>query len=69
MNSLSNGNGVARPRLTGPDPNIFRILWIERDGADGLRRLLIKNGAKSCAAIVGFPDAAAGRADKERDLA
>src|SRR6266498_5458642 len=68
MNSVANGNGVARPRFTSSDPNIFRIFWIERDGADGLHRLLVKDGAKSRAAVVGFPDAAAGRADKERDF-
>src|SRR6266568_6062433 len=68
MHSVANGNGVARPRFTSPDPNIFRIFWIERDSADGLHRLLVKDGTKSGAAVVGFPDAAAGRADKERDF-
>src|SRR6476660_3530772 len=68
MNSLSNGNAIARPRFTSPDPNVFRIFGVKRDGADGLRRLFVKNGAKSSAAVVGFPVAAAGRADKERNF-
>src|SRR6266540_702342 len=68
MNSVANGDGVARPRFTRSDPNIFRILWVERDGADGLHRLLVKDGSKPRAAVVGFPDAATGRADKERDF-
>src|SRR6266403_5991699 len=68
MHSVANGNGVARPRLTSPDPNIFRIFWIERDSADGLHRLLVKDRSKPRAAVVGLPDAAAGRAYKERDL-
>ncbi len=68
MNSVTNGHRVARPRFTGSDPNILRILRIERDGADGLHRLLVKYGSKSRAAVVGFPDAAAGRAYKERDF-
>src|SRR5439155_22032354 len=68
MNSVANRNGVAHPRFTSPDPNIFRIFRIERDGADGLHRLLVKDGPKPRAAVVGFPDAAAGRADKERDF-
>src|SRR5437870_11516526 len=68
MNSVANGNAVARPRFTSPNPNIFRIFWIERDSADGLHRLLVKDRSKPRAAVVGFPDAAAGRADKESDF-
>ena len=50
-------------------PNVFRIVRVERDGADRLHRLFVKYRAIPRSAVVGFPNAATGSTHKERDLA
>src|SRR5207247_3538593 len=57
------------PRLTGSNQNIFRILRIERNRADRLDALFIEHRPVSRSAVVAFPNAATGRADKKRDFA
>src|SRR4029077_20686637 len=69
VDSVANGHAVARPRFTGADPNVFRILRAERYGADRLHSLFVKYRAIPSSAVVGFPTAATGRTDIERDLA
>src|SRR5262249_35760453 len=69
VDSVANGHTIARPRFTGTDPNVFRILRVERDGADRLHRLFVKYRAIPRSAVVGFPNAATGCTDKQGDLA
>ena len=69
VDSIANRHAVARPRFTGADPNVFRILRVERNGPDRLHRLFVKYRAIPRSAVVGFPNAATGRTHKERDLA
>src|SRR4029077_2676223 len=68
IDSVANGNAVARPRLTASDPHIFRIFRIERDGADRLTALVVEYRAVPRPTIIRFPNPSAGRANKERNL-
>src|SRR3984893_2540877 len=43
VNAVSDRNAVARPRFARAHPDIFAVLWIERDGADRLHGLLVKH--------------------------
>src|SRR5437660_11406452 len=45
IDSLANGQAVARPRLTSADQHVFRIFRIERDGADRLTALCAESRA------------------------
>src|SRR6266403_2163233 len=47
---------------------MFVVVWINRDRADGLDRLFVKNRAISRSSIIGFPNAATGGTDKKRDF-
>ena len=69
VDSVADRNAVARPRFARPDPDVLRVLGIERDRADRLHRLLVEDRLVTRPAILGFPNAAAGRADEERDFA
>ena len=69
VDSIADRNAVACPGFPRTDPNIFCIFGIERDSTDRLHRLLIEDRSIPCSTVVGFPDTAAGRADKKRDLA
>ena len=53
----------------GADPDVLRVLRIECDRADRLHRLFVEDWLVTRPAIFGFPNAAAGRADKKGDLA
>src|SRR5882724_9933448 len=63
IDAIAYANTVPRPGFTGTDPNGFRCLRIDGDGADRLHRLLVENGLIGSAAIHGLPDAAARCAD------
>ncbi len=63
VDSVADRDAVARPRFARADPDVLRILGIERDGADRLHRLLVEDRLVARPAILGFPNAAAGRSD------
>ena len=69
VDAVADRDAVARPRFAGADPDVLRVLRIKRDRADRLHRLLVEDWFESRPAVFGFPDAAAGRADKDRELA
>src|SRR4029077_18725774 len=69
VDSVANGHAVACPRFTSAYPNVFRILRVERDGADRLHSLFVKYRAIPRSAIIGFPNAATGCTHKQCDLA
>ena len=69
VDAVADRDAVARPRFTRADPDVLRILRVERDRADRLHRLFVEDRSIMRAAVFGFPNAAAGRADKDRDLA
>ena len=69
VDSVADRNAVARPRFARADPDVLRILRVERDRADRLHRLLVEDRLELRAAVFRFPNAAAGRADKKRDFA
>src|SRR5215470_8168935 len=48
---------------------MFRILWVERDGADRLNALFVEHRPVSRPTIIRFPNAPAGRANKKCNLA
>src|SRR5262249_50078400 len=68
VDSVANGHAVPRPRFSCSDPNVFRILGVERDGANRLHRLFIKYRAIPRSAVIGFPNAPASRTHKKGDL-
>src|SRR6266487_5312039 len=68
VDSIANRNAVARPRFTSSHPDIFRIFRIERNRADRLDMLFIEHGAVPRSAVIGFPNAATGRANEKRDF-
>ena len=51
------------------DPDILGIFRIDRDGADRLHWLFVEDRTKAGAAVIRFPNAAAGCADEKRNLA
>ena len=67
VNTVADRNRVPRPGFTGPDPNRFWIFWIDRNGADGLRRFFVKNWFICRAAICRFPYASGCSADIDRE--
>jgi hypothetical protein len=69
VDPVSDRNTVARPRLACSYPNILCVLGINRDGADRLHRLFIKDRPITRPTVVRFPNATTGRADKKRDFA
>ena len=68
VNSVAHRNAVARPRFARSDPNVLRIFRVERDRANRLHRLLVEHRLVARPAILGFPNAAAGRADEDGDF-
>src|SRR5205814_703137 len=62
----ADGYAVAHPRLAGADPDVLVVRRIDRDRADRLRRLVVKNRLEREAGIGRLPDAAARRADVDR---
>src|SRR5205085_1469993 len=69
INAVADRHAVARPAFAGADPDVLRIFRIERDGADRLHRLLVEDRLVTGPAVFRFPDAAAGRADEDREFA
>ena len=69
VDAVADRNAVARPRFARADPDVLRVLRIERDRADRLHRLLVEDRPVMRSAVFRFPNAAAGRADEERDFA
>src|SRR5205085_137821 len=69
VDAVADRDAVARPAFASADPDVLRIFWIEREGADGLDRLFVEDRLVTRAAILGFPNAAAGRADEDGQLA
>ncbi len=53
---------VARVALAGADPEFGGVVRVEGDGADGLHRLVIKNGSPGGATVVRQPQPPAGSA-------
>src|SRR5262249_7629232 len=51
--------------FTASDVDDVRIRWRDRDGADGLRRLIVENRRPGQAVVARFPDAAVVDADVE----
>src|SRR5262249_53545072 len=68
INPIADRDAVSRPRFAASDPNVLRIGRIDRDRADRLNFLLVENGTIARAAVIGFPNAAARRADDESDF-
>ena len=68
VNTIADGDAVARPSLARAYPDILRIRGIDRDRPDRLYRLFVEDGFESGATVTGFPHAAAGGADEQIDL-
>ena len=69
VDAVANRDAVADPRFTRADPDVLGVLRVERDRADRLHRLFVEDRPILRAAVVRFPDAATGCADKDCELA
>ena len=69
IDTVANGNAVARPGFAGTYPDVLMIGRVDRNGADRLHRLVIKHRLEGGGAVGGLPDAATGRAHKQVDFA
>src|SRR5439155_18825359 len=61
INAISNRDAVTGPRFTSADPNVLRVLRINRDRANGLHWLFVEDGPEGGAEIFRLPNAATGR--------
>ena len=69
VDAVSDGNGIARPGLAGPDPEDLGVLGIDLYRSDRLDRLLVEDGLERRAAVLALPHPAARRGNVEQGLA
>ena len=69
VNSIADGDTVADPTLARAHPYDFRIVRIDCDGADRLRRGLIEDRLERTPAVHRLPDAAARRSGENGQAA
>src|SRR5712671_4284551 len=68
VDTVADGDRVARPGLAGADPDGPRVARVDGDRADRLHRLLVEDGPEARAAVLTLPDAAARGADVDERL-
>src|SRR5262245_3787449 len=58
VNPVTDRRAVARPGLSGADPDGLRVLSVNRECTNRLDGLLVEHGLVGCAAVDRFPDTA-----------
>src|SRR2546428_3332881 len=69
VDAVSDGNGIARPGLAGPDPDDLGVPGIDLYRSDRLDRLLVEDRLERRAAVLALPHPAARRGNVEQGLA